>query len=305
MGFSLGPKATAGGYRLQSYDTIGSTSTEALDRARAGEPGRLWVVSKRQTAGHGRRGRSWETPDGNLAASLLLRHPGSPAEAATLGFVAGLAVFGAISAVAKVGSSPAERGRGTAEGGGGGNGKGSICSRPLHHASHGPPPPWNGGGSERLRLKWPNDVLVDGAKVAGILLEAVSGPEGSNGLVIGIGINVQHAPQGLPYATTSLAACGAETDAEELFEALAECWIEQERLWDGGKGFADIRENWLKRAAGLGGPIAVRHGENVIRGTFETIDETGMLVVRAPDGATRTIAAGEVHFGAAATMSAA
>jgi BirA family biotin operon repressor/biotin-[acetyl-CoA-carboxylase] ligase len=92
MAFALGPKAIAGGYRLLAYGTIGSTSSEALERARAGDPGRLWVAALAQTAGHGRRGRPWETRRGNLAASLLLRLPGPASQAATLGFTAGLAL---------------------------------------------------------------------------------------------------------------------------------------------------------------------------------------------------------------------
>jgi BirA family biotin operon repressor/biotin-[acetyl-CoA-carboxylase] ligase len=144
-------------------------------------------------------------------------------------------------------------------------------------------------------------VLVDGAKVAGILLQAVTGPGAAGGVVIGIGVNVRHAPEDVPYPATSLAARGAETTAEELFEALSDVWVEQEALWDGGHGFAGVRRRWLDHAAGLGSPIAVRLGEHVFRGTFETIDADGRLVVRAPDGATRSIAAGDVHFGAAAT----
>jgi BirA family biotin operon repressor/biotin-[acetyl-CoA-carboxylase] ligase len=152
-----------------------------------------------------------------------------------------------------------------------------------------------------LRLKWPNDVLVDGAKVAGILLEAMSLPGGLTAVVIGIGVNVAHAPDGLPYPATSLVACGSDVTAEQLFTALAEAWVAQAELWDGGRGFPAVRRQWLRRAAGLGAPIAVRLGEAVVRGTFETIDEDGMLVVRTRDGAARKIAAGEVHFGAAAT----
>src|SRR5688500_12692654 len=100
MAFALGPKALAGGFRLAAYDEIGSTSREALDRARAGDPGRLWVVAKAQTAGHGRRGRPWQTASGNLAASLLLVLPVPRLGSATLGFAAGLALEAAIRASA-------------------------------------------------------------------------------------------------------------------------------------------------------------------------------------------------------------
>jgi BirA family biotin operon repressor/biotin-[acetyl-CoA-carboxylase] ligase len=144
-------------------------------------------------------------------------------------------------------------------------------------------------------------VLVDGAKVAGILLEAVSGAGGVTGMVLGIGVNVQHAPKDVHYPATSLAACGARVTAEHLFTALSDAWVEQEKLWDGGRGFPTIRRNWLDHAAGLGAPIAVNVGGEVFRGAFETIDEEGRLVIRAADGSALTITAGDVHFGVAAT----
>jgi len=255
MGFALGSKAIARGYRLAAYDTIGSTSSEAMERGRAGDAGRLWVVATEQTAGHGRRGRPWQTPGGNLAASLLLSLPKGSAQAATLGFAAGLAVTEAISV----------------------------------------------GCEDSLRLKWPNDVLIDGAKVAGILLEAVTLATGRSIVVIGIGVNVRHAPEGVPYPATSLAACGSHATPGSLFEALSDSWVEQEVLWDHGRGFSAIRDRWLGSAAGLGAPIAVKMGESVFRGTFETIDSDGRLVVRSGDGSATTISAGEVHFGAAGT----
>ena len=271
MSFSLGPRACEAGYRLAAYDTIGSTSGEASARAEAGDPGRLWVVSAEQSAGHGRRGRPWQTPRGNLAASLLVGSAGSAATSATLGFAAGLALERAIRTTAP-----------------------SVAFRLALDAG-------DGGGGRRVMLKWPNDVLIDGAKVAGLLLEGVTTGGEARAVVIGIGVNVVSAPEGLPYPATSLAACGAEVTAETLFQALAEAWVEQQQVWNAGRGFAAIREEWLKRAAGLGAPIAVKVGDDVFRGTFETIDDEGRLIVRAGDGSARTIAAGDVHFGAVAT----
>lgn len=259
MGFALGPIATAAGYRLAAYDTIGSTSTEAMERARRGEPGRLWVVARAQTAGYGRRGRAWATPPGNLAASLLLKPECSDARSATLGFVAGLALRDAIEAV----------------------------SPPL--------------GGSRLRLKWPNDVLLDGAKVAGILLQAMSAPGGSNSVVIGIGVNIVSAPENLSYPATSLATAGSAAAAEAIFGTLAESWVDHESAWDDGRGFAAIRSRWLDHAEGTGGPIAVRSGDMISQGIFETIDDAGRMVLRSQDGAAHLIAAGDVHFGGAAT----
>lgn len=256
MPFHLGPKARAAGFRLSDHVTIGSTSSEAMARAREGDPGKLWVVAASQSEGRGRRGRAWETPAGNLAASLLLVTPG--AASPTLGFAAGLAVEAAIR------SLPTEL------------------------------PP--------ISLKWPNDVLIGGAKVAGILLEAARMDADRTAIVVGIGVNVRHAPSGLPYPATSLAAGDSPLTAEAVFAALSDAWVEQERLWNAGRGFGLIRDRWIERAAGVGAPIEVRVGGDTVRGTFETIDSDGHLVVRAVDGSAQTIAAGDVHFGAAATV---
>jgi len=155
----------------------------------------------------------------------------------------------------------------------------------------------------RLQLKWPNDVLLNGAKVAGILLEAVTEPARPPKVVIGIGVNVRTPPSGVSYPAASLAENGIAVSADALFAALSDAWIDQERLWNDGSGFAAIRGDWLKRAAGVGGPISVSMGDDIVRGIFETIDENGRLIIRSGDGSRRAISAGEVHFGAAATVS--
>lgn len=259
MAFALSDPARSAGHRLAAFDTIGSTSTEAIARARAGEAGPLWIVSAHQSAGQGRRGSTWHTPPGNLAASLLVTTDLPPATLATLGFAAGVALARALD----------------------------RC------ASLGPRSPF--------ALKWPNDVLVEGAKLAGILLGTEELGGGRRAVVIGLGVNVAAAPDGLPYPVTSLRRLGCGTGPEELFAALTEAWLDVERLWDDGRGFGAIRGLWLERAAGLGGAVAVRSGTAARRGTFETIDGQGQLVIRSEDGATHRVSAGEVHFGAAAS----
>src|ERR1700731_3490757 len=99
MPFSLGPRARSTGYRLASFDSIGSTNAEALARARDGETGPIWLVTSEQTAGRGRRHRPWIAPRGNLASSILEVIDVSPAVAATLGFAAGLALETALQRV--------------------------------------------------------------------------------------------------------------------------------------------------------------------------------------------------------------
>lgn len=100
MAFTLGPHAKSAGYRLASFDQIGSTNSEAMAQARAGERGPIWFVTAEQTAGRGRRHRPWIAPRGNLASSVLETIEVAPAVAATLGFAAGLALEAALRAVA-------------------------------------------------------------------------------------------------------------------------------------------------------------------------------------------------------------
>src|SRR3569623_1208842 len=88
----------ARGYRLSGYDEIGSPSTEASEAAQRGDVGEVWFAALKQTAGRGRRGRAWETPSGNLAASLMIVPHCDPAVAATLGFVAGVALIRSLAA---------------------------------------------------------------------------------------------------------------------------------------------------------------------------------------------------------------
>ena len=273
MSFRLAPTVEAQGFRLEAHESVGSTNALALDRARAGDPGKLWIVSKKQESGRGRRGRVWATLEGNLAATLLVVTTGELRMAATLGFVAGLALADALDAVVP---------------------KGRIAVG-LDGA---------GAGRNRFELKWPNDVLASGAKLSGILLESAMLDGGRFGVAVGIGVNVVAHPEDLPYPATSLKALGANCDAETLFLALSDAWSENAGLWAEGRGLTAIRERWLRRAAGLGGEVAVRIDGNVVRGTFETIDEDCRLVIRDSAGKMITVAAGDVHFGAVASAGA-
>ena len=269
MTFALGPGATSAGYRLAAFDQIGSTNAEAMARARDGERGPIWFVTPEQTAGRGRRQRAWIAPRGNLASSVLEVMDIQPAIASTLGFAAGLALESALQRL----SVEANLRRG---------------SDPL-----------------KFTLKWPNDLVTGGQKLAGILLEAEAVAGNRLAVVVGIGTNVIAAPEGTPTPATSLAALGVHIGAEELFAALSDAWVEFRGIWDNGRGFAEIRRLWLARAAGLGERIAIQTGSTTIAGIFDTIDEAGCLIVRTTEGKLLPIAAGEVYFGAAASVGAA
>jgi BirA family biotin operon repressor/biotin-[acetyl-CoA-carboxylase] ligase len=278
MGFSLSLLAQQNGFRLETFETIGSTNAVALERALAGDPGKLWIVSKKQESGRGRRGRAWATSHGNLAASLLLTGRFELKTAATLGFVAGLSLADALDAVCPAATfSVGLDGAGNA-----GTGKSPL----------------------RVELKWPNDLLAGGAKLAGILLESAQLPKDRFAIVIGIGVNVVAHPHDVPYPATSLARLGADCDAETLFLALSDAWEENSRIWGEGRGLAEIRKRWLARAAGLGSEVSVRVDGNILRGIFETIDEDCRFVIRDNNGERVKIAAGDVHFGAVASANA-
>jgi BirA family biotin operon repressor/biotin-[acetyl-CoA-carboxylase] ligase len=270
MTFSLGSRAISAGYRLAAFDQIGSTNAEALARARDGERGPLWLVTSEQTAGRGRRHRPWIAPRGNLASSILEIIDVSPSVAATLGFAAGLALEAALQKLSVEAS--------------------------LRSA---------GSDQMKFSLKWPNDVLAGRQKLAGILLEAEAVADGRLAVVVGIGTNVVSAPEDTPTPATSLAALGVHIGAEELFATLSDCWVEFRGIWDQGRGFGEIRKLWLQRAAGLGQPAAVHTGSATVQGIFDTLDESGCIVVATSDGRRIPISAGDVYFGSAASAGAA
>jgi BirA family biotin operon repressor/biotin-[acetyl-CoA-carboxylase] ligase len=268
MTFSLGPRAMSAGYRLAAFDSIGSTNAEALSRAREGEHGPIWFVTSEQTAGRGRRNRAWIAPRGNLASSILEVIDVSPAMAATLGFAAGLALEAALR---------------------------KVCEASPQSA---------GSDEMKFALKWPNDVLAGKKKLAGILLEAETVGD-RLAVVVGIGTNVVAAPEATPYPATSLKALGVDTYAEGLFAALSDSWTEFRGIWDNGSGFAEIRQKWLERAAGLGEPVSIVSGGSTVTGAFDTIDASGCMVVRTSDGRRVPISAGDVYFGSTASAGAA
>ena len=144
-----------------------------------------------------------------------------------------------------------------------------------------------------IALKWPNDVLAGGKKLVGIGLEAEAVGD-CLAVVVGIGTNVVAAPEGTPTPATSLAALGVHISAEELFTALSEAWVEFRGIWDKGRGFAEIRRLWLERAAGLGEKVAIHTGSATLEGIFDTIDESGCLIVRTAEGRRVPVAAVQV-----------
>jgi len=237
------------GVGREILDTVDSTNAEALRRADAGEAGPLWLLARRQTAARGRRGRAWASPEGNFAASFLLRTPGQPA---LRSFVAALGLHDAMVALT--------------------------------------------GRAELFALKWPNDVLLSGGKLAGILLE--TGAHGT--LVVGIGVNLADAPDaavleaGAVRPVSLAGATGLRVTPAEMLDALAPAVMHwEERLVD--EGFAPVRAAWLARATKLGEEIVARLPGREVAGRFETVDERGAIVLATARGRV-SLPAAEIHF---------
>lgn len=156
--------------------------------------------------------------------------------------------------------------------------------------------------ADQISLKWPNDVLLEERKVAGILLESSTGQgESADWLSIGFGVNLTSFPADTPYPATSLAA-NLQTDAPNdvpgpgvVLSALAERLDWWMNLWR-GQGFEPIRSAWLSRAKGIGDLIVARLVQEEVEGTFVSLNSDGALIIRLQSGQERLISAGEVYF---------
>lgn len=142
-------------------------------------------------------------------------------------------------------------------------------------------------GGRAARLKWPNDVLVAGAKVAGILVELVE-----DAAVVGIGVNVVAAPEEVPYPATCLHAQGSRATAEAVLDALLAALEARLAVWHAA-GFAAVRAAWLARGPAYGELVRVRQGETLGEGRFAGLDSDGALLLADGHG-TRRVIAGDI-----------
>jgi len=152
-------------------------------------------------------------------------------------------------------------------------------------------------GRLRPRVKWPNDVLVGRAKLAGILPEALATADGScAALILGIGANLAHHPEDVDRPATSLAAAGEPVPSPESFlDALAGPLARRYALWQTG-GFAAVREAWLARAVGLGEPVRLALGEVVHEGRLADLGRDGSILLESPTGCLQRFTTGELFL---------
>lgn len=222
-------------WRLEVHDELPSTSDLCRARAAAGEPAGLAVLARRQSQGRGSRGRTWSTPAGNLAISVLLRPKLAVRQAASMSLLAGVAVAETVAAL----------------------------------LPHGP----------TLVLKWPNDLLLCGRKLAGILLDSQGdGAGGVDWIIPGIGVNLAHAP----VLADRVAACLADHIEPPDPELVARSLLDRLSHWSSvlaADGFAPVRSAWLARAQPGGSPMTLRIGGDTLHGSFAGLGEDGSLML--------------------------
>lgn len=159
-------------------------------------------------------------------------------------------------------------------------------------------------GKGDFRCKWPNDILLGGKKVGGILLESFTTqteePSGKTKskqwVVVGVGMNIDSYPEQALYPATSLREAGVEVvSAKIVLGRFIEHFIQQYDLWV-TDGFVPIRRNWLDYAYGIGKKIEIIQGDEVVKGTFKGLSEAGEMLVGASKGQEYAINSGDVFF---------
>jgi BirA family biotin operon repressor/biotin-[acetyl-CoA-carboxylase] ligase len=219
----------------------------ARELAKKGTAEGTVIIADTQTAGRGRLGRAWLSPEGSLAMSLILKP--SLDNLPQLVMIASLAVVRTIKKVAGI----------------------------------------------ETQIKWPNDVLIKGKKVCGILIENEVKGDRVNFAIIGIGINVNFDPLSFPeisdIATSLSHELGAEVSKVELASALLS---ELEQLYLEAQAGAPVYREWQENMEMLGMWIQVKTGETVEQGKAETVTENGNLILRRADGSLTAIVAGDV-----------
>lgn len=244
---------------VRRFETVGSTNDEACAWARLGAPHLSLVLSREQSGGRGRRGHSWSSPLGAGFYGSLIVRP-----------------------------QPDDANQDAA----------LLLSRWTIAAAVGVARALDGLGL-RAGLKWPNDVLLNGRKVAGVLCEAEWHASRPTFLIVGVGLNVAHTPEMLPErpvfpATSLLIESGQAFEPERVESALvAALRLIAIELEQGGWG--SIREEWEQRCVGLGELASVSDAGRKFFGVLRGLDQSGALLIAAADGPRRVVS-GEVAF---------
>ena len=249
---------------IYRHRLIDSTNDEAKRLIEKGEPHGTLIIADEQTAGRGRAGRTWVTPPMSAVAMSLILRPTAPADLhlTQISLLGGLAVLEGIKKIMESKS----------------------------------PTSINVGDVDSVKLKWPNDVLINGSKVAGVLAESLFVGDRLEAVIVGMGVNVNAAPPPdlkLEYPATCLAdALGHQVDRQKLIEAILESF-------DGRYsqlGTKDLTEAWSAHLAMKGQGVQVVGITETTSGTLEGVTGEGALLIRLATGEIKTILAGDVHL---------
>lgn len=146
-----------------------------------------------------------------------------------------------------------------------------------------------------VSCKWPNDILMDGRKIAGILLETAKDPQGKDWLIIGIGINLTSKPSDSRWPAICLNEVTTAPTPHEVVTSLHQNWVELYEIWD-TQGFEPIAEQWMRNAFGLGVRVQYSVKDAKQSGAFSGLDETGAALIRLDSGWVERVYAGEIEF---------
>ncbi len=262
-------KMNIGKFKLIVFDEIDSTSSEAMRTAKRGiVDSNYAVLAKSQTKARGRSGKNWQSRVGNLHVSLLIKPDKELELLPQLSFVTALAVYESIASLCHSHSS--------------------LChSRESGNDIR--------GEDDIIQLKWPNDALVNGRKIAGILLESVK-VENNYYLIIGIGINITYHPDNIDQPTTSLISENLPPiEPQALLEKLIENFEKYYQIWH-NNGFSFIRKKWLEHAYKLHENISVKYQNDIVTGLFKDIDSTGRIILQLPSKKIISFSTAELFF---------
>lgn len=226
--------------KIIEFSKIDSTNLYAKEKAEEGISENTVIWAHRQSAGRGRHGNNWDSPEGNLYMSLIIKLELDKKHIGQLSFIASVALANVLS---------------------------NLLDR-----------------KNKINLKWPNDVLINDKKLAGILVETEANADWA---VIGMGVNVKSAPDG----AVCLKDVGVNIEVKDLLDML----LDQIKVLL-RQDFKHIREIWLKHAYKVNEEIRARLSKETLFGIFRGIDEDGVLLLEMKDGTLRKINSGEVFI---------
>ena len=249
-------------YSIIFFDKLDSTNLEAKRLINRGIKDNYIIVASEQYLGKGRNGNIWYSPEGNLYFSIMLRHKNNISTLSQISLIISLSCHEAMQYVLR-------------------DNELSLFPRSF-------------------KIKWPNDLLINGKKFCGILLESlpyITPIENiiTHYLIVGVGINLISSPKNLNYLTTSLKEEGIQYNSRnELLHQIIKRFDENYKFWQ-IKGFADIKNRWLQNVYNIGKKISVNMKGKQLSGIFKDLDDNGQMIIESDSGNVHRIATCDIQ----------